>query len=249
MAKRQKIRRTIIIITALLLPIILFYFSPYLIIVGAIDGIAAGSFVIFILLFLASLFFGRAFCGYLCATGGVQECIGNATGKKAKGGKRNIVKYIVWALWLAAIVLFFLRAGGVKQVDFFFHTENGVSLYAIFTYFIYYGVIGLIVIMALIGGKRAFCHYLCWMAPFMVLGTKLSSLLHLPRLRLWAQKENCIGCKRCTKACPMSLSVQEMAQKGNMQNSECILCGECVDSCPKKVIHYAVTDRQKKGDA
>jgi polyferredoxin len=223
----------------------MWYFSPYLIVAGAFEGLISGSFIMFIVLFAVSLFFGRGFCGYICAAGGVQECFAHATGKEPKGGWRNYIKYVIWVLWLASIVILFLRAGGVKAVDIFFHTSNGFSLYPS-TYIIYYGVMLIFVLMSLLGGKRAMCHYLCWMAPFMVIGTKLSNLLHLPRLRLRAEKENCIGCKRCTKACPMSLSVQEMAQKGDMKNSECILCGECVDTCPKKVIHYALTDKKRQ---
>lgn len=39
--------------------------------------------------------------------------------------------------------------------------------------------------------KRALCHYLCWMAPFMVLGNKLRRLLHVRQLRLTSEKEAC----------------------------------------------------------
>jgi ferredoxin len=37
----------------------------------------------------------------------------------------------------------------------------------------------------------------------------------------------------------MSLEVQEMVEKGRMENSECVLCGQCVDSCPQGVIRYS----------
>ncbi len=239
MKKRQRVRKAIVTLVFLLFPVIIFYFSPYLIVVGAIDGIISGSFIMFSLLFLFSLFFGRAFCGYVCAVGGLQECLMLVNGKKAKGGRRNLIKYCIWVPWIVSIVLLFLRAGGVKEADFFFHTEFGVSLYAPFTYFIYYGVILVVAVLALACGKRAFCHYICWMAPFMVIGTKLSGLLKLPRLRLKADSKGCcIRCGRCSRQCPMSLDVQEMAARGEMQNSECILCGECVDICPKAVIGY-----------
>jgi ferredoxin len=31
----------------------------------------------------------------------------------------------------------------------------------------------------------------------------------------------------------MSLPVEEMVKKNNMQEPECILCGSCIDTCPK----------------
>jgi NAD-dependent dihydropyrimidine dehydrogenase PreA subunit len=76
------------------------------------------------------------------------------------------------------------------------------------------------------------------MAPFMVIGTKVSGLLSIPRLQLLSDKGNCIGCKKCSEKCPMSLDVEEMVKSGKMMNNECILCGVCINNCPKKIIKY-----------
>ena len=88
-------------------------------------------------------------------------------------------------------------------------------------------------------GRRAFCHTTCWIAPFMILGRKLRNALRWPSLKLNAVKENCIGYKKCTKSCPMSLDVNGMVQKEVMENIECILCGTCVDLYPEDVITYS----------
>lgn len=63
---RQKIRRTLILVSLLVFPITLNYFSPALILEGAAKGIINGSFMTFSLQFLSSLFLGRGFCGWLC---------------------------------------------------------------------------------------------------------------------------------------------------------------------------------------
>ncbi len=73
----------------------------------------------------------------------------------------------------------------------------------------------------------------------MALGRKLRNLGNWPALRLKAVIERCINCQRCTQACPMSLDVNGMVQRGVMEHSECILCGSCVDTCPKKAIGYS----------
>jgi len=70
--KRQKIRKAITIATFLLFPVVIFYFSPYIIIMGAIQGIIAASFIMFSIQFALSLFLGRASCGYVCHKIGVQ---------------------------------------------------------------------------------------------------------------------------------------------------------------------------------
>ena len=237
--KRQRIRKGIVIGSFLLFPIIIFYFSPYIIVMGAFEGVIVGSFIMFSLQFLFSLFFGRSLCGYVCPVGGLQECLMLANAKKVNSKKVNLIKYCIWIPWLITIAVFFIRAGGFLDIDFFFFIEHGVSLTQIYTYVIYYGVVLLVVVLALTMGKRAFCHCVCWMAPFMVIGTKMSDLLKIPKLHLVAYQDNCIGCKKCSEKCPMSLDVKEMVKCNNMKNVECILCGECIDNCPKKVIVYS----------
>jgi len=242
MSNRQRVRKAIVIFAFLLFPVIIFYFSPYIIVLGAAEGIVAASLIMFAAQFLLSLLFGRALCGYLCPVGGLQECLALVNGKKAKGGKRNLIKYCIWVPWIATIAALFIRAGGANKVDFFFHIENGVSLNEPFTYAIYYGVVLLVAVLALACGKRAFCHYVCWMAPFMVAGSKMGDLLKIPKFRLVSNKNSCVSCKRCSERCPMSLDMHEMAASGKMGNAECILCGECADACPKKAIAYKFTN-------
>ena len=239
MKNRQKIRKALIIISFLLFPITIFYLSPYLIVMGAATGIIAGSMVIFTLQFVLSLFFGKFFCGYICPGGGLQECLMLANNKKVKGGKWNYIKYCLWLPWIISIVILFIRAGGFLELDFFFHITNGVSLNAPFTYIIYYGIVLLITILALTFGRRAFCHYACWMSPFMVIGTKIANYLKIPTLHIKADKAKCISCKKCSEKCPMSLDVANMVENEKIANSECILCGECVDICHKKAIKYS----------
>ncbi len=89
--------------------------------------------------------------------------------------------------------------------------------------------------------EKAACHYICWMAPFMIIGEKLGQLLHIPQLHIGAKAEKCISCKQCNKACPMGLEVEQLVKtKGSCMSAECIQCGACVDQCPKKVLHYTM---------
>lgn len=97
---------------------------------------------------------------------------------------------------------------------------------------------GLMFLSALIG-RRALCHYACWMAPFLILGRKVRNLFHWPALYLREEKDKCADCKRCTRACLMSLDVNGMVQSGKMEQSECILCATCIDTCPNDVIRYS----------
>ena len=233
-----------IIISFLLFPITIFYFSPYLIIMGASQGIITGSFIVFGALLFISFIFGRLFCGWICPAGGLQECLSLAKDKRARGGKWDWLKYLIWLPWIAIIVMVAISAGGFRTIDFFYQTAHGISVAHPGAYIIYYAVLALIVILSLTCGRRGFCHYTCWIAPFMIIGTKIKDFLRIPSLRLISDPSKCIDCKQCTNKCTMSLPVDEMVRKGRMQNSECILFGVCVDTCPRLVIKYTLRNNQ-----
>ena len=235
--KRQGIRRALILISFLLFPVTLYYFSPVIIIMGVAEGVIAGCFIVFLLQFVTAFFLGRSFCGWLCAAAGLQEACFAANDKKVSN-RYNWVKYVIWIPWITAIVVTCLSSGGLVKVDFFYRTRMGISVSAPKVYPIYLTVTGVIMILAFAIGRRAFCHYGCWMAPFMIIGTKLGSALRVPALHLKARKEKCNECKRCTRNCPMSLDVDKMVLEGSMKHAECILCANCIDNCPTGAIEY-----------
>ncbi len=236
---RQKKRTAILIVMFALFPIIYYYFSPYLIIMGASEGIIAGSFITFSAMLFGSLFLGRVFCGWLCPAGATQEMCSKVNNKEFKGGKRDWIKYFIWVPWIGIIAFMFVQAGGVKAVDPFYQTYYGISIQDVPSVILFVAIAGLIAGIALVAGRRASCHAICWMAPFMIIGRKISNALNLPALQLVANKNECTNCKTCTRNCPMSLDVNSMVQKDSMENNECILCGVCVESCPKSAIKYS----------
>jgi ferredoxin-type protein NapH len=63
---RQRIRKALVIISLLLFPATLYYFSPAIILGGASEGIINASFIVFGLMFISALFVGRLWCGWLC---------------------------------------------------------------------------------------------------------------------------------------------------------------------------------------
>ncbi len=238
----QKIRRFLLIFSMLLFPITIWYFSPYLIIMAAWQHIINGSFITFTLMFIFGMFFGRLWCGFLCPTGGMGECFERFSPKHPKQGWRNYIKYGIWLVWISGIIVCHVLGKGDYTIQPFFMTDHGISISNIYGYVIYYGIIILFLIPAIIHGKRANCHYICWMAPFMILGYKAGRLLHLPQLRIKSKTEKCTGCGKCSRVCPMSLEVPKIAKLGEIKNAECILCGECISACGNKVLKYKITN-------
>lgn len=237
-AFRQRLRKGLVFGSFLLFPVTLFYFSPALSLEGAAKGIVSGSLLLFGLLFLSSLFLGRAFCGWVCPGSGFGEAAVIFQNRPATGGRADWIKYIIWVPWISTMGFLAYRAGGFHKVDPFFQTTKGISIAQPWQYTIYFGIILLFLIPAIFAGRRGFCHYICWMAPFMVIGTKIRNLFGWPSLHLKAMPESCHSCGKCSSRCPMSLDVVGMVERDNMQDSECILCGGCVDNCPSHAIDF-----------
>ena len=221
-----------------LFPAIFYYLSPVVIIQSTMNGIINGSFIMFLLMFVSALVLGRAYCGWACPGAGCQEAIFLARNKKITKG--DCIKWIIWVPWIISIALIAIRNGGYKKIDFFYRTTYGFSIGDVGALIAYLCVLHfLIVLPAFIFGKRSFCHHLCWMAPFMILGRKLRNSLGWASLKLKARPEKCNHCQTCTQNCPMSLPVENMVNQNKLENTECILCGTCIDGCEFKVIKYA----------
>jgi ferredoxin-type protein NapH len=238
MKTRQKIRMALILVSFFLFPATFYYLSPVLIIQAASEGTINGSFIMFALLFVSSLVLGRAFCGWVCPGAGCQEAIFQANDRRVSRG--DFIKWAIWIPWIGIIVTLVVRRGGYEKVDFFYETFYGLSIsnaQGLIAYLIV--LLVLIVLPAFAVGRRSFCHHLCWMAPFMILGRKVRNLSGWPSLQLTAVTERCTHCHTCTENCPMSLPVEAMVEGGLMENAECILCGSCIDGCEFDALEYS----------
>lgn len=234
-----RVRNFMLLLSFLLFPVTLNYLSPYLSLYGAAVGVVSGSVLFFGFLFITSIIVGRLWCGYLCPASAFQDYMKTFQSQKVKASKYGYIKYIIWVLWFGAILYFYINSTGLT-INPLFMTEEVISVSRVGAYVIYYGVILIVLITNGIFGNRSFCHHLCWMAPFMIIGRKVSLLLKLPRLRLKVSSE-CISCNKCTKDCPMGIEVMQLVRSKNLEHSECILCGNCIDSCPKDVIKWSMS--------
>jgi len=150
------------------------------------------------------------------------------------------IKWAIWVPWIGLIASMAIHAGGYTRVNPTYQIDGGLTLLQSDPpwFAVYYVILALFVLPAVVLGRRSACHSVCWMAPFMILGRKVRNIFRWPALRLTADEEACIDCQRCTTSCPMSLEVNDLVHQETMEHSDCILCGTCVDVCPKHVINY-----------
>ena len=241
---RQRWRRALLLVSFVGFPVTMNYFSPYLIVDSAFKGVVNGSLAAFATMFVGSLALGRLWCGWACPAAGLQEAAIPVNGKRV-GGRANIVKWAIWVPWMALIAWGAMTAGGYQSIDLFYGTEGGISLAGsadrpiLFAYVIYFGVVALFLGLAMAFGRRAGCHTVCWMAPFMIAGRWIRNRFAWPALRLVADESSCTDCGTCGRECPMGLDVRGLVRSGSMEDHECTLCGTCVDTCPAGTIRYS----------
>ncbi len=236
--KRQNVRRLILLVSMLIFPVTMYFFSPMNAVEGAAKGIIAGSLLVFLAMFVSSLVLGRLWCGWICPGGGLQEMCAGINNKRVNWKKSDTVKFILWTPWIAAVIIAGINAGRPKKIEML-HGVAGLFTLEGKTFVMYYVLMALIAGLAIAAGRRAFCHYVCWMSPFMIIGSRIREFFGWRAVRLRANPTLCNGCGVCNKYCPMGLDVRKLAASESMYNDECILCGECVDRCAKKAIKFS----------
>lgn len=240
MNKLLGIRRFLTFLSFLLFPLTLNYFSPYVSVAGAMEGIVSGSLLAFLLLFLSGILLGRSWCSWGCPWAAPSEYLMKIQAKPVNRRLAARIRYGIFGVWSASLLLGFFLAGGIRGVDPLYLTEGGISVDVPMKFLTYYMVLFLLTAVTLLVGRRGACQTICWMSPFLVAGMLAGEALRLPRLGIRSQPQHCISCRACDKACPMSIPVREELRDGRIASHDCILCGACISACPKGVLSYGL---------
>jgi polyferredoxin len=187
--------------------------------------------VLFLAFVLMSLLLKKAFCSWLCPVGTFSEFLWTL-GRKIFGRNLRLprwadiplrgLKYLLLGFFV--FVIGSMSAQGiqefmatpygliadVKMLNFF----RDMSLTAAV-------VIGLLMLLSMLV-QNFWCRYLC---PYGAL-LGIASLLSPVKIR--RDKEACIDCGKCARACPSGLKVDMLVQ---IQSAECTGCMACVAAC------------------
>lgn len=189
---------------------------------------------------LMTVVFGRAFCGYLCPLGTLQEWM-RALGRKL-GFKKDYelpanvdryARYLKYVMMVAIIYLSFTAGDLVfRTYDPFvalmhFGEESEELLVG-------YVLLGLVLASSLFI-KNAWCRYFCPLGAFYGVLSKLK-LYNIQR-----DADACTDCGACNRACIAGLDVQH---SDVVKELDCTSCMSCVESCPVNALKAEVKGKE-----
>ena len=191
---------------------------------------------------------GRLICGFLCPFGLIQDLLNEIPFPKKirtfKGDKLlRKLKYVIFAVFVILLPLFLVDIMG-QGAPYFCKLicpagtlEGGLPLVllnksmrsALGWLYIWKNVILVITIILSILIYRPFCKYIC------PLGALYSVFNPVSLYKYRVDKDKCIKCGKCAKACQMIVDPVE-----NSNSPECIRCGRCRKVCPTDAIQCGI---------
>lgn len=175
-----------------------------------------------------TLILGPVFCGWICPFGTLQDVfakLGAKLGIKKLVMPANLKKVLAFFRYILLIITILISADFIFTILSLDPRANITTLLGgkMLT------VMGWVIIVVFLGismfFERPFCNYLC------VEGAKFGVLSTLRPLTIVRNKETCVGCNKCNRACPMNIDISSYGQVRSLQ---CINCIECVAACPVK---------------
>ena len=181
------------------------------------------------------LFFGRAFCSWVCPMNMVTDTafwIRNKLSFKIPGSKQlkftRSLRY--WVLALSLMVSSIVGAAAFEYISPISMLHRGL-IYGIGTAWI---VVLMVFVFDLLVMKHGWCGHLCPLGAFYSLLGKYN------RIRVKHIQENCTDCNDCKLICPEVQVLDIIGKKsGFISFGACTNCGRCIDVCPDKALKYS----------
>jgi ferredoxin len=209
-------------------------------------GLVNAGFVLFAVLILGTLVFGRWFCGWACHVVALQDLSAWLLGKLGLRPRPVRSRLLVLAPFVVAFAMFGMphvnhwldpqKKPMPRLADWEWHVTTDDlwetfpgPLMAVLTFV----VVGFLIVWWL--GAKGFCTYGCPYGAFFVVADRLSP----GKIKV---TDACDACGHCTSVCTSNVRVhEEVAIHKQVVDPACMKCLDCVSVCPKGALYYGFT--------
>jgi len=199
---------------------------------GIYDPVHPAGLTIFLAALAIGLLLRKGFCGWICPVGFTSNLV-ERLARRLKFSRRPplwldkpllALKYLLLGFFLYLILL----GMDLPALEAFGNSPYNLAVDARMLLFFQQPTAVTVMVLAFLVATSLFlrnfwCRYLC---PY---GALLGLLAWVGPAKIRRNRETCIDCKRCEKACPGEIRV---AEKTMVNNPECLGCLECTVACP-----------------
>ena len=181
----------------------------------------------------------KLICGWACPFGALQELVYHLPFLKKL--KRRKVPFFISngirvALFAVTLLVLFGVVGGQEGLVLY-HYLNPFNLFNFDIESVSVGVVILSALILSLGFYRPFCQFIC---PFGLLSWILERA-SIFRVRI--DRNRCINCGACDRACPLDAARDRVA--GKRFPADCFSCARCLNTCPVDAIHYEFVGKKQ----
>ena len=182
---------------------------------------------------LAAALLGRVFCSWICPISFLAELLAMIRARIDRNGALRdrlvLARRLLWfaligelllSLMLGAPLFVFLSPPGLVGRE--------LMLAVFFQSLAWEGILVVAVLMLELVTRRFYCRYFCPLGGLLALVGKRRSL------RVTPHSENCTGCGRCNRVCPLGLKPRE----NESLSVYCWNCGACIDHCRDRALLF-----------
>ena len=207
------------------------------------DGYASISSML-VIVAVAAILLGRAFCSWGCFYGGWDDATSRIKSRPVIKRINQSFKYfsfamlILMALWSAESLVpqycnwlcpFKAVTEGEKIVDATTLIKN-IIFYTLF--------VALCIVLPILTKKRIQCATFCPMGALMSLFNKINIV------EIALDEEKCKKCNKCVSKCPLMA-----INKNHKPGITCAKCGKCIDNCPSEALNFRIRGTSAKVSA
>ena len=196
------------------------------------------NFSILIAVLGVSLVAGRAFCGWMCPIGTMQDFLTKIARQISGGGKKTIgkkskslypktmpSKIDKWLRYLKYLILVWVLAASIAAVyPPLFDLCPARALFVFKWNTPLLGVVLVVFVGSSLLYNRFSCKYLCPLGAILGVFNKISPV------HISINNSNCSDCGRCENEC--IVDIPDLQEK--IRSTECVRCLECLETCSTK---------------